>query len=77
MEQYIESYMSSFRNPNSDRALEYEIEYIVCGKSSDEANLKSVVNIDKCVARFYEKENFSSSYDGNFSTWNDCLRTEE
>ena len=44
MEQYIESYMSSFRNPNSDRALEYEIEYIVCGKSSDEANLKSVVN---------------------------------
>ncbi|MDY2588850.1 MAG: DUF5702 domain-containing protein, partial [Agathobacter sp.] len=35
MEQYIESYMSSFRNPNSDRALEYEIEYIVSGKSSD------------------------------------------
>ena len=44
MEQYIELYMSSFRNPNSDRALEYEIEYIVSGKSSDESNLKSVVN---------------------------------
>lgn len=43
LEQYIESYMSSFRNPISNRALSYEIEYIIAGKSSDEQNLKNVV----------------------------------
>lgn len=40
---YMKKYLSSFQEPVGERALEYEQEYVIAGKQSDEANLKSVV----------------------------------
>ena len=41
---YLKKYFSSVRNTKKDRALDYEMEYIIAGKDSDEKNLKAVVN---------------------------------
>ncbi len=41
---YIEKKYSSYTKPFHHEALEYEIEYILCGKNSDSENLKLVVN---------------------------------
>lgn len=40
---YIEKKYSTFTKPLSHEALEYEIEYILCGKGSDQENLEKVV----------------------------------
>lgn len=44
LEEYILGNMSYFGLGNNDRALSYEVEYIISGKSSDKENLKGVVN---------------------------------
>lgn len=44
MQQYIQSYMSSYTNPIDNRALKYECEYLICGKKDDKANLKGTIN---------------------------------
>ena len=41
---YIDKYFNSYTGDNAWGALDYEKEYLVAGKKSDEANLKSVVN---------------------------------
>lgn len=41
--QYVSTYMSCYTNPKSHH-LDYEMEYLLGGKSSDEDNLKKVVN---------------------------------
>lgn len=44
LQQYLLSYMSSYANPDTERALVYELEYILGQKSSDIENLKTVVS---------------------------------
>ena len=46
MDQYIDLYCGKWKKPcgKMKKCLDYEQEYIIGGKSSDEANLKSVVN---------------------------------
>ena len=41
---YLEKYFSHAKNKKDGRALDYEIEYIIGGKDSDQKNLKAVVN---------------------------------
>ena len=43
LQQYLLTYLSNFRTTLSRRALNYEIEYLLAGKTSDVANLKVVV----------------------------------
>ena len=40
---YLIDHMSSYTKQKDRRALSYELEYIICGKDSDEENLRSVV----------------------------------
>ncbi len=42
-EVYLTTYFSNYTKGMENRALEYELEYIICGKSSDRANLEGVV----------------------------------
>lgn len=42
LQQYLRSYMSNFREVKSDRALSYELEYLIAQKDSDVENLKLV-----------------------------------
>lgn len=42
-QQYLFERFSLFTDSEKDGVLDYELEYILCGKSSDESNLKSVV----------------------------------
>lgn len=42
-ETYLTSYFSNFTKQLDDRALNYELEYLICGKKSDKANLDGVV----------------------------------
>ena len=44
LEQYILKNMGNYISPKEGRALQYEVEYIIAGKSSDSDNLKAVVN---------------------------------
>lgn len=41
---YLEKYFLCYLDDEDDHALDYEMEYLVAGKSSDKANLQSVVN---------------------------------
>ncbi|MEY8427416.1 DUF5702 domain-containing protein [Lachnospiraceae bacterium 46-15] len=41
---YLLDHFGTWRKPCKDGALEYQMEYILMGKDSDEANLKAVVN---------------------------------
>lgn len=43
-QEYLLAHFGSWRNPQKEGALEYQAEYILIGKSSDEENLKAVVN---------------------------------
>ncbi len=40
MQQYLMTHFSSYTNPIENHALSYEIEYLLCGKSSDAKNLE-------------------------------------
>ncbi len=42
-EMYLTTYFSNYTKTMENRALDYELEYIICGKSSDRANLEGVV----------------------------------
>lgn len=44
LQQYLLSYMSNFLEQYSERALTYEVEYLLGGKSSDKENLQLVVS---------------------------------
>ena len=44
LEQYILKNMGNYISPKEGRALQYEVEYIIAGKSSDSDNFKAVVN---------------------------------
>lgn len=44
LEHYITSKFSNFKDPRVDGALQYEQEFILCGKNSDVENLKSTIN---------------------------------
>ncbi|WP_455721517.1 DUF5702 domain-containing protein [Agathobacter sp.] len=43
MQQYFLSYMSNYLSPDNSHAMNYEVEYIIGGKSTDKDNLKTVV----------------------------------
>ncbi len=43
-QEYLIQTFSSWRNPMQDAKLAYQMEYIICGRSSDRENLKAVVN---------------------------------
>lgn len=43
MQQYLTEYMSNYRDQRSERALNYELEYLIGGKTSDRSNLITVV----------------------------------
>lgn len=43
LELYLQTYFSNYANEMEDHALSYELEYIVCGKKEDKANLDGVV----------------------------------
>lgn len=40
---YLETHMGTFQNPKSNRVLDYEMEYVLKGKSSDRENLEGAV----------------------------------
>ena len=40
---FLMDHLSCFTNIRDDRAMSYELEYVLCGKDSDEENLRSVV----------------------------------
>ena len=42
--QYLQTYMSNFQSVQGNRALSYELEYLIGKKTSDVKNLKAVVN---------------------------------
>lgn len=44
LEEYLLNNMSFYGNTKENKALSYEIEYIIAGNNSDEKNLKNVVN---------------------------------
>ncbi|MBO5656886.1 MAG: hypothetical protein J6R94_01730 [Agathobacter sp.] len=44
LQQYFLHYFSSFSQGKADRALDYELEYIIGGKNKDVENLKAVIN---------------------------------
>lgn len=44
LQQYFMLYMSNFRETKTDRALAYELEYLIAQKNSDVENLKAVAN---------------------------------
>jgi hypothetical protein len=44
MQQYLTRHMGDYTNVKENRALSYELEYLLCGKGSDIENLKSTVN---------------------------------
>ncbi len=44
MQQYLVKYMGSYTNAKENRALSYELEYLICGNASDVENLKGTVN---------------------------------
>ncbi len=41
--EYADNFFSDYSAPQNDRALAYELEYVVCGKASDRENLEAVV----------------------------------
>lgn len=41
--EYADNCLSDYRNLKEERALAYELEYVVCGKASDRENLEAVV----------------------------------
>lgn len=41
--EYLDGYFLDYTEPSEEHALEYEMEYVLCGKESDAANLESVV----------------------------------
>lgn len=41
--EYANSCLSTYSNPREERALAYELEYVVCGRASDRENLEAVV----------------------------------
>lgn len=49
LEQYSNIYMSNYISPKKNRALDYEYEYLIAGKSSDLENLKTVVTEILCI----------------------------
>jgi hypothetical protein len=44
MQQYMTRFMGNYTDVKENRALSYELEYLLCGKSSDTENLKGTVN---------------------------------
>ncbi len=42
--QYYAQYYSNYLSPNTDGALQYEQEYLICGKEDDTENLKGCIN---------------------------------
>lgn len=42
--EYLDAYFADYSNPASEHALSYELEYVLCGKESDKANLEGVVD---------------------------------
>ena len=42
--QYYAQYYSNYLSPNTDGALQYEQEYLICGKADDTENLKGCIN---------------------------------
>lgn len=42
--EYLEHYFSNYRNPKSDGALSYEMEYLLCGEDTDKSNLEGIIN---------------------------------
>ncbi|MBO5068948.1 MAG: hypothetical protein J6C37_01085 [Roseburia sp.] len=41
--EYLDGYFSDYNQPAEEHALAYELEYVLCGKESDAANLEGVV----------------------------------
>lgn len=56
MDKYLSETFRSYRNPHADGLLQYEVEYILCGKENDAENLKATLN--KLVA-IRETANFA------------------
>ena len=44
MDKYLSETFRSYRNPHADGLLQYEVEYILCGKDNDAENLKTTLN---------------------------------
>ena len=44
MDKYLSETFQSYRNPHADGLLQYEVEYILCGKDNDADNLKTTLN---------------------------------
>ena len=44
LQQYLLTYFADYSNPQSDRGLQYELEYLIGGADSDIENLRTVVN---------------------------------
>lgn len=55
--EYCEKMLSNYCSPISGRLLNYELEYILCGKDSDQENLKTTV---ECLLALRETANFCS-----------------
>lgn len=43
-QEYLMRYMGNYRKPSGEGVLEYQIEYLIAGKTSDTENLRSVAN---------------------------------
>jgi hypothetical protein len=41
---YLEEYFWNYTNASTDRPLAYEMEYVLCGKETDQANLEGVID---------------------------------
>jgi hypothetical protein len=41
--EYADKYFSDYTNPSTNRAFSYELEYVLCGKEEDKANLEGTV----------------------------------
>lgn len=44
MNKYLSETFRSYRNPHADGLLQYEVEYILCGKDNDAENIKTTLN---------------------------------
>lgn len=44
MDKYLSETFRTYRNPHADGVLQYELEYVLCGKDNDVDNLKATLN---------------------------------
>lgn len=42
--EYLDKYFSNYRNPKTEGAFSYELEYLLCGEDTDKSNLEGTIN---------------------------------